>query len=46
MILNQIVNGVDCLHQLNIIHRNIKPSHIIQKSGKFKISNFSFLKSL
>jgi len=41
-ILFQLLKGVDTLHSLNIIHRNLSPSHIlISETGAIKIIGFS-----
>ena len=42
MIINMILHGLVALHQLNIIHRNIKGNNILlTENGKAKISNFN-----
>jgi serine/threonine protein kinase len=42
----QIVEGVKCLHEKNIIHRDIKLENILMKGDVVKISDFGLAKKM
>lgn len=47
IILKQLFNGINFLHQKKIIHRDIKPSNILLSSnGIIKVSDFGLAKEL
>lgn len=42
IIMNDILHGLIYIHQLNVIHRNLKSTTILlNEKGKFKINNFT-----
>eukprot|EP01017_Pseudomicrothorax_dubius_P050479 TRINITY_DN9574_c0_g1_i11.p1 TRINITY_DN9574_c0_g1~~TRINITY_DN9574_c0_g1_i11.p1 ORF type:complete len:325 (+),score=44.14 TRINITY_DN9574_c0_g1_i11:61-975(+) len=45
-IFADILNGFRTLHELKIIHRDIKPKNILQDRGIWKICDFGFAKRL
>lgn len=44
--MSHILNGMSVLIKNNIVHRNIKPSHILIKNNKAKIGGFGFSRSV
>lgn len=40
IIIKQVLNGINCIHDLNIVHRDINPKNILLQSFK-KIENDS-----
>lgn len=45
-VFRQILEGVKCLHDKNIIHRDLKLENILIKDGKAKISDFGLAKKM
>lgn len=41
----QVLNGLNYLHSLNIMHRDIKPDNILIKNSEIKICDFGLAKS-
>lgn len=43
-IIDQICEGLECLHKHRIVHRDLKPSNIFFKNGLFVIDDFNISK--